>query len=100
MSAQSDNATLAERPAIKEPPRYQVLLLNDDYTPMDFVVETLQTFFAMPQDQATRVMLEIHTKGKGRCGEFAFEIAETKVMHVNDYARQHQHPLLCVMEPA
>lgn len=86
------------RPKLKKPPLYQVLLLNDDYTPMEFVVDVLQHIFSMDRQKATRVMLEVHTKGKGVCGVFTFEIAETKVAQVTGYARQHQHPLLCTME--
>lgn len=86
------------RPKLKKPPLYQVLLLNDDYTPMEFVVDVLQHVFSMDRQKATRVMLEVHTKGKGVCGVFTFEIAETKVAQVTGYARQHQHPLLCTME--
>jgi ATP-dependent Clp protease adaptor protein ClpS len=87
-------------PKVKRPPLYQVVLLNDDYTPMEFVVDVLQRIFAMDRGKATRVMLEVHTKGKGVCGVFTFEIAETKVAQVMAYARQHQHPLLCTMEEA
>ena len=87
-------------PKLKRPPLYQVLLLNDDYTPMEFVVDVLQRIFGMDRVKATRVMLEVHTKGKGVCGVFTFEIAETKVAQVTAYARQHQHPLLCTMEEA
>ncbi len=86
------------RPELKRPPRYQVVLLNDDYTPMDFVVEILEQIFTMDRTRATRVMLEVHTRGKGICGIFTYEIAETKVAQVNSYARQHQHPLLCTLE--
>ncbi|MDN3651443.1 ATP-dependent Clp protease adapter ClpS [Thalassotalea ponticola] len=83
---------------LKRPPMYRVILLNDDYTPMDFVVEVLTRFFNMDSDQATQVMLTIHYKGKGNCGIFTAEVAETKVEQVANYARQHQHPLLCTME--
>ncbi len=85
-------------PKLKKPPLYQVVLLNDDYTPMEFVVDVLQRIFGMDRSKATRVMLEVHTKGKGVCGVYTFEIAETKVAQVTAYARQHQHPLLCTME--
>src|SRR6202000_949190 len=84
----------------KRPPLYQVVLINDDYTPMEFVVDILQRFFAMERTKATRVMLEVHTKGKGGCGVFPYEIAETKVAQVIAYARQHQHPLLAAVEAA
>lgn len=81
-----------------KPPMYQVVLLNDDYTPMEFVVDVLQQFFKMSSGQATQVMLHVHTKGKGMCGLFTREVAETKVTQVNEYSRSNQHPLLCVME--
>ena len=86
------------RPKLKKPPLYRVVLLNDDYTPMEFVVQVLQKIFSMDRTTATRVMLEVHTKGKGICGEYTFEIAETKVAQVTGLANQHQHPLLCTME--
>jgi ATP-dependent Clp protease adaptor protein ClpS len=85
-------------PRLKRPPLYQVILLNDDYTPMEFVVDVLERIFGMDRTTATRVMLEVHTRGKGVCGVFTYEIAETKVAQVTTYARQHQHPLLCAME--
>jgi ATP-dependent Clp protease adaptor protein ClpS len=88
------------RPEIKLPPMYRVILLNDDYTPMDFVIEVLRTFFGMNYDRATQVMLHVHTKGKGVCGVFTFEIAETKVALVNECSRQSEHPLKCTMEKA
>jgi ATP-dependent Clp protease adaptor protein ClpS len=86
------------RPEVTRPPLYQVVLLNDDYTPMDFVVEVLQVFFSLNRERATQVMLHVHTRGKGVCGVFTREVAETKVSQVNEFARQHQHPLLCTME--
>jgi len=86
------------RPKVKRPPLYRVVLLNDDYTPMEFVVEVLELIFAMDRQKATRVMLEVHTRGKGVCGVFTYEIAETKVAQVGAYAQQHQHPLLCTLE--
>ena len=86
------------RPKLKKPPLYRVVLINDDYTPMEFVVDVLQRVFAMDRQQATRVMLEVHTRGKGICGVFTYEIAETKVAQVTGYAQQHQHPLMCTME--
>lgn len=86
------------RPEIKEPPLYRVLLINDDYTPMEFVVHILESVFAMERTRATQVMLEVHTKGHGVCGVFTYEIAETKVAQVMGIAQQHQHPLLCTME--
>jgi ATP-dependent Clp protease adaptor protein ClpS len=88
------------RPKTKQPPLYHVILLNDDYTPMEFVVDVLEKFFAMNRPNATRIMLEVHTKGKGVCGVFTYEIAETKVAQVTTYARDHQHPLMCTLEEA
>ncbi len=85
-------------PRTKKPPLYQVVLLNDDYTPMEFVVDVLERIFGLDRPKATRIMLEVHTRGKGICGVYTFEIAETKVAQVTTYARQHQHPLLCTME--
>ncbi len=87
-------------PKLKRPPLYQVLLLNDDYTPMEFVVDVLERVFGLDRPTATRVMLEVHTRGKGVCGVFTYEIAETKVAQVMAYARQQQHPLMCTMEEA
>ena len=86
------------KPRLKKPPLYQVILLNDDYTPMEFVVDVLERIFNLDRTVATRVMLEVHTRGKGVCGVFTYEIAETKVAQVTSYARQQQHPLLCTME--
>ena len=86
------------KPKLKRPPLYNVLLLNDDFTPMEFVVHVLEHFFSMDRELAVRVMLLVHTEGKGVCGTFSREIAETKVAQVNDYSRENQHPLLCVME--
>jgi len=88
------------RPEVKLPPMYRVVLLNDDYTPMEFVIEILKIFFDMNHDRATQVMLHVHTKGKGVCGVFTFEIAETKVVQVNEFSRQNEHPLKCTMEKA
>lgn len=93
-----DLAVEEARPKIKQPPLYRVVLINDDYTPMEFVVDILETVFTMERTRATQVMLEVHTKGKGICGVFNFEIAETKVAQVSAIAQQHQHPLLCTME--
>jgi ATP-dependent Clp protease adaptor protein ClpS len=84
----------------KEPALHSVVLLNDDYTPMDFVVAVLELFFAMTRERATQVMLHVHTRGKGVCGVFTREVAETKVTQVNEFSRSHQHPLLCTMEKA
>ena len=88
------------RPEVKKPPLYKVVLLNDDFTPMDFVVDVLKVFFNMGHDRATQVMLHVHTRGKGVCGVFTFEIAETKVAQVNEFSRQNEHPLKCTMEKA
>ncbi len=106
MSDKADNtfdddlAVQEAKPIVKRPPLYKVILLNDDYTPMDFVVHVLEVFFSVDRENATRIMLEIHTSGKGVCGVFTHEIAETKVSLVNDYSREYQHPLLCSMEKA
>jgi ATP-dependent Clp protease adaptor protein ClpS len=86
------------KPRVKRPPMYNVVLMNDDYTPMEFVVHILERFFAKDRPSATRIMLEVHTKGKGVCGVFTYEIAETKVAQVTTYARDHQHPLMCTLE--
>lgn len=95
-----DLAVQEAKPRLKRPPLYKVFLLNDDFTPMEFVVEILKIFFSMSEEQATQVMLHVHTKGMGVCGVYSRDIAETKVRQVNDFARQHQHPLLCDMEEA
>ena len=88
------------KPKLERPPLYRVVLLNDDFTPMEFVVHILEQFFGMSRDKAVRVMLTVHTQGKGVCGVYSREIAETKVAQVNDYSRENQHPLLCTMEHA
>lgn len=93
-----DLAVEEAKPEIKRPPLYRVLLINDDFTPMEFVVDILETIFGMERTRATQVMLEVHTKGRGVCGVYSYEIAETKVAQVMGLARQHQHPLLCTME--
>ena len=93
-----DLAVEEAQPKVKRPPLYRVVLLNDDFTPMEFVVDILETIFGMERTLATQVMLEVHTKGKGICGVYNFEIAETKVAQVMGIAQQHQHPLLCEME--
>ena len=82
----------------KRPNLYRVLLLNDDYTPMEFVVHVLERFFNKSRDDATRIMLHVHQNGVGECGVYTYEVAETKVTQVMDFARKHQHPLQCVME--
>ena len=83
---------------LKRPSLYRVLLLNDDYTPMDFVIHVLERFFQKNREDATRIMLHVHNHGVGECGIYTYEVAETKVTQVMDFARQHQHPLQCVME--
>jgi ATP-dependent Clp protease adaptor protein ClpS len=88
------------RPKTKKPSQYKVLLLNDDYTPMEFVVHVLKAFFQMDTEQATRVMLHVHQKGVGVCGIFTYEVAETKVTQVMDFAKENQHPLQCTLEKA
>ena len=93
-----DLAVEEARPEVKQPPLYRVVLINDDFTPMEFVVEILESVFGMERTRATQVMLEVHTKGKGVCGVYNYEIAETKVAQVMGIAEQHQHPLLCTME--
>jgi ATP-dependent Clp protease adaptor protein ClpS len=86
------------KPQTKRPSLYRVLLLNDDYTPMEFVVHVLERFFNNDREAATRIMLHVHHHGIGECGVFTYEVAETKVTQVMDFARKHQHPLQCVME--
>jgi ATP-dependent Clp protease adaptor protein ClpS len=94
-----DGLALKEaKPELKEPSMYKVFLLNDDYTPMEFVVTLLEKLFGMDREKATRIMLLVHSQGKGVCGIYTYEIAETKVAQVNEYSQRHQHPLLCSME--
>ena len=93
-------AVQTAKPKLKQPPLYKVILVNDDYTPMEFVVHVLEGFFQMNREKATQVMLHVHTRGVGVCGVFSKDVAETKVHQVNDYARSNQHPLLCTMEQA
>ncbi len=88
------------RPKTKKPSQYKVLILNDDYTPMEFVVHVLKAFFQMDTEEATRVMLHVHQKGVGICGVFTYEVAETKVNQVLDFARKNSHPLQCTLEKA
>jgi len=88
------------KPELKRPPMYKVLLLNDDYTPMEFVILVLETFFRMGREKATQIMLHVHTRGVGVCGVYTRDIAETKVSQVNDFSRSNQHPLMCTMEEA
>jgi len=104
MSQQSDDddTILLEqtKPKLKKPPLFKVVLLNDDYTPMEFVVHILENIFNHNRDQATQIMLHVHKLGKGVCGVFSKDIAETKVIQVNNYARENKHPLMCEMEEA
>ena len=93
-----DLAVEEAKPKVKRPPLFRVVLINDDYTPMEFVVDILESIFGMERTRATQVMLEVHTKGKGICGVYDYGIAETKVAQVMSVAKQHQHPLLCTME--
>ena len=94
---QRDAVQETERTRAMPPPLFKVLLLNDDYTPMDFVVTVLQRFFSMDREQATRIMLKVHNEGRGLCGVFPRDIAATKVEQVSAFSRQHQHPLACIM---
>ena len=100
MATKHAGTTLLEPTAtkIKPPPLFKVLLLNDDYTPMEFVVYVLKRFFSIDQERATQIMLKVHTEGVGVCGVYPKDIAHTKVEQVVDFARQHQHPLQCTME--
>ncbi|MEO6270787.1 MAG: ATP-dependent Clp protease adapter ClpS [Lautropia sp.] len=102
MTSPHDPSTILERQEAetKPPPMYQVLLLNDDFTPMEFVVIVLQKFFGMGREKATQVMLAVHREGRGVCGLYPRDIASTKVEQVCSFSRQHQHPLQCVMEEA
>jgi len=98
---EDDSSGLAveeKKPALQAPPLYKVVLFNDDYTPMDFVVEILETFFNLNREVATRIMLTVHTEGRAVCGLYTRDIAETKATQVNQYARESQHPLLCEIE--
>ena len=102
MATRHDPSTVLENQEakVKSPPMYQVVLLNDDYTPMEFVVSVLQKFFGMGREKATQVMLKVHREGRGVCGVFPRDVAATKVEQVSSYSREHQHPLQCVMEEA
>ncbi|MFC7413153.1 ATP-dependent Clp protease adapter ClpS [Larsenimonas suaedae] len=95
---EEDVAEQLSDPELKEPPLYKVVLHNDDYTPMEFVVEVLQTFFAMDHEKAVQIMLAVHTQGQATCGIYTRDVAETKCHQVNEYARECQHPLLCDVE--
>ncbi len=94
----STGVVVDTKPKTKKPSMYKVLMLNDDYTPMEFVVHVLERFFGKRREEATRIMLHVHRRGVGICGVFTYEVAETKVTQVVDYARQHQHPLQCTLE--
>ncbi len=98
MQHKDDSVLEAKKAKLKLPPMYKVLLLNDDYTPMEFVVLVLQKFFGMTRERATQVMLKVHREGMGICGVYPRDVASTKVQQVAGYARRHQHPLQCVME--
>ena len=100
MATKHDPSTVAERQEskLKPPPMYQVMILNDDYTPMEFVVYVLEQYFHKSREEATKIMLHVHQHGVGVCGVFTYEVAETKVAQVVDTARRHQHPLQCTME--
>ena len=91
-------AATTEKPKLKKPPLYKVILVNDDYTPMDFVVDVLRSFFGMNVEKATQIMLKVHTEGKGVCGVYSKDVAETKASQVNDYSRECEQPLLCSVE--
>ncbi len=90
--------TATEKPKLEQPPLYKVILINDDYTPMDFVVDVLRSFFNMNIEKATQIMLKVHTEGKGVCGVYSKDVAETKAAQVNDYSREYEQPLLCSVE--
>ena len=98
MQHKNDSLLEAKKAKVKLPPMYKVLLLNDDYTPMEFVVLVLQKFFGMSRERATQVMLKVHREGMGVCGVYPHDVASTKVQQVSAYAHKHQHPLQCVME--
>ena len=100
LERESGLAVQEARPKAKTPPQYMVIMLNDDYTPMEFVVLVLEKFFSLDRIAATRVMLEVHTRGKGVCGVFTHEVAETKAAQVNAFSRESQHPLMCTLELA
>jgi ATP-dependent Clp protease adaptor protein ClpS len=94
----SANVVVKARPRTRKPAMYKVLMLNDDYTPMEFVVHVLERFFQKSREEATRIMLHVHRRGVGVCGVYTYEVAETKVTQVMDLARQNQHPLQCTIE--
>jgi ATP-dependent Clp protease adaptor protein ClpS len=95
-----ETGVLEDKPRLQQPPLYKVVMLNDDYTPMEFVVQVLQVFFRIAREKAVQIMLQVHTQGKAVAGVFTLEIAETKVAQVNNHARKHQHPLMCTLEKA
>lgn len=95
---QGTGVVVQSKPKTKKPSMYKVLMLNDDYTPMEFVVHVLERFFGKSREEATSIMLHVHRRGVGVCGVFTYEVAETKVTQVMDFARRHQHPLQCIME--
>ena len=97
-SGPSTSVITKVKPMTKRPNLYRVLILNDDYTPMEFVVHVLERFFAKTREEAVQIMLHVHRNGVGICGVYTFEVAETKVTQVMDFARKHQHPLQCIME--
>lgn len=98
-SSQGTALVEALKPVLEKPRRYQVVILNDDYTPMEFVIEVLERFFSLDAEQATRLMLQVHHQGRAAIGNYSRDVAETKATLVVDYARQHEHPLLCQAEP-
>jgi ATP-dependent Clp protease adaptor protein ClpS len=98
MATRTENVNLLERSKTKPPKLYKVILLNDDFTTMEFVIEVLKTFFSMTQERATQVMLQVHNEGSAVCGVFPKDIAETKVSQVSEFAKRHGHPLRCSME--
>ena len=97
---EDDLALQETKPQLKRPPLYKVILINDDYTPMEFVVYILENFFSLDRETSTKIMLEVHTQGRGTCGVYTHEIAETKVEQVNNNSRENNHPLMCTMEKA
>lgn len=97
---EGDLAVQEAKPALKAPSQYKVVILNDDFTPMEFVVEVLEMFFSMDREAATRIMLTVHTDGKATCGVYSRDVAETKSLQVTEHAQEQQHPLLCEIEQA
>jgi ATP-dependent Clp protease adaptor protein ClpS len=95
---QSTGVVVKTKPKTRKPSLYKVLMLNDDYTPMEFVVHVLERFFSKNKEEAARIMMHVHRRGVGICGVYTYEVAETKVTQVMDFARQHQHPLQCTLE--